>query len=70
MPTDALVMVAAVCASLETLDYLLQRLPSKIAARRFDDIAAARHQAKWLAAALTKESTRSCEVPVFSTVAL
>jgi hypothetical protein len=49
-----------VYASLETLDYLLQHLPSKIAARRFDDIAAARHQAKSLAAALTKESMRRC----------
>jgi len=29
MPTDALVLVAAVCASLETLDYSLQRLLSK-----------------------------------------
>ncbi|MBV8360841.1 MAG: hypothetical protein JO189_23340 [Deltaproteobacteria bacterium] len=70
MPTDVLVLVAAVCASFETLDYLLQHLPSKIAARRFDDIAAARHQAKWLAAALTEESMRRCGVPVFSTVAL
>ena len=37
MPPDAVVLVAAVCASLETLDYLLQCLPRKIAARRFDD---------------------------------
>jgi len=37
MPPDAVVLVAAVCASLETLDSLLQRLPSKIAARRFGD---------------------------------
>jgi hypothetical protein len=37
MPPDAVVLVAAVCASLETLDYLLQCPPRKIAARRFDD---------------------------------
>ena len=30
MPTDVLVLMAAVCASLETLNYLLQRLPSKM----------------------------------------
>jgi hypothetical protein len=37
MPPDAVVLVAAMCASLEPLDYLLQRLLSKIAARGFGD---------------------------------
>jgi hypothetical protein len=61
MNTNALILVARICESLEALNHLLERLPIKAARaiqeRRFEDIAAARKHAERLVTALADLST-------------
>lgn len=52
MPGDALALVAQIDDSIEALGLLMQRLPRKIADRKWEDISAAKLQAEKLLTAL------------------